>query len=100
MTGNTLSQEVSTFKNFQSHKPTSYPYMMKQLTCARHLQFVACNVAELYSFQKCIKTRPRLQTITCFSSTENGYDVLKKSYFLSKVQIKIIASLIQCYVFI
>jgi len=51
MTVNTLSQEVSTFKNFQSQKPTSYPYMKKQCMCARHLQFVAHKMAEIYSFQ-------------------------------------------------
>lgn len=71
MTVHTLSQEVFTFKNFQSQKPTSYPYMKKQLTCARHLQFVALRMAEFYSFQIYIKTRPRLQTITCLSNTEN-----------------------------
>lgn len=82
MTVNTLSQEVSTFKNFQLQKRTSYPYVKKQLICARHLQFVARKMAELYSFQIYIKTSPRLQTITCFSSKKNRYDVLMKSYFL------------------
>jgi hypothetical protein len=67
MTVNTLSQEVSTFK-ILSHK--NLHYMKKQLVCARHLQFVELKMAELYSFQTCIKTRPRLQTCTCFSSTE------------------------------
>ena len=76
--------------------------------CARHLQYLALKMAETLFFSNVLKkkTSPRLQTVTCFSNTENQNCTGKMDmvFFLnltlwSKVQIKIIASLIQCYVF-